>query len=165
MSSMDRLAKQILKEVSLDNIVPRADSPSGPTAHWTQPVLLERAAYLRQLARYGNGEVSETLRESPSHAAMLVVRNRSGEAELHARHAHLFCVLSGCATLATGGRLAGAQQIAKGITRADALEGGEHLELRAGDVIHVPAGVPYRLLISGEKAISCLVVRIQEAEE
>ena len=34
-------------------------------------------------------------------------------------------------------------------------------ELRAGDVAHVPAGVPHQMLVSGEQTISCLVVKIQ----
>jgi uncharacterized RmlC-like cupin family protein len=42
------------------------------------------------------------------------------------------------------------------------VEGGARQELRAGDVAHVPAGVPHQMLVSGEQTISCLVVKIQE---
>ena len=159
---MDRIARQILNEVALDRIAPRPDPPQSPATHWTQPVLLERAAYLRKLAQYGSGQASETLREYPGHAAILIVRNRSGEAEMHSHHAHVYCVLAGAATLVTGGSLAGAQQTAAGATRADAIEGGERQNLRAGDVVHIPAGVPHQLLVSGEKTVSCLVLKIQE---
>ena len=51
---MDDLAKLILKDVSLDQIAPREQKHS-PVDHWSPPILLERAAYLKKMARYGNG--------------------------------------------------------------------------------------------------------------
>ena len=35
-------------------------------------------------------------------------------------------------------------------------------ELRAGDVAHVPAGVPHQMLVAGEKTITSLVVKVRE---
>jgi uncharacterized RmlC-like cupin family protein len=45
------------------------------------------------------------------------------------------------------------------------VEDGVRQELRAGDVAHVPAGVPHQMLLAGEKTISCLVVKIRENSE
>jgi len=159
---MDNLAKEILKDVALEEIAPRTRKRS-PVDHWSPAVLLERAAYLKKMARYGDGSASETLREYPRHFAMLSFRSRDGEAEVHQNFAHLFFVLAGAATLATGGTVTRARTVGPGETRGDAIEGGARQELKAGDVAHVPAGIPHQMLVAGEKTVTCLVMKIQEA--
>ncbi len=99
---MDRLAKEILKDVALEEIAPRAPK-QNPVDHWSPAILLERAAYLKKLARFGDGSASETLREYPQHLAMLSFRSRDGDAEVHQNFADLFLVLAGTAALVTGG--------------------------------------------------------------
>jgi mannose-6-phosphate isomerase-like protein (cupin superfamily) len=160
--AMDELARQILKDVALEEIAPKAQKRS-PVDHWSSPVLLERAAYLKKLAQYGDGSASETLREYPGHQAMLILRSRDGEAELHDGSAFLFCVLAGAATLVTGGTVTPARRVGPGEIRGDSLEGGARQQLRAGDVAHVPAGTAHQILVAAEKPIACFVVKIQEA--
>lgn len=159
------LSKEILKDVALEEIAPKAAhaNPANPVDHWSPHILLERAAYLRKLAKLGDGSASETLREYPQHLAMLSFRSRNGEAEVHAEFADQFYVLAGAATLVTGGRVAGARTVGPGETRGDAIEGGSRQELRAGDVAHVPAGVPHQMLVSSEKTFTCFVLKIQQA--
>jgi len=161
---MDNLAKEILKDVALEDIAPRAAtrSPASSLDHWSPPILLERAAYLRKMARHGDGSASETLREYPQHRAMLLFRSRDGEAEIHQNFADLFYVLAGNATLVTGGSVTGARTVGPGEARGDSIEGGARQELRAGDVAHVPAGLPHQMRVAGEKSITCLVLKIQE---
>lgn len=130
--------------------------------HWTHAILLERAAYLRKLARAGDGQASETLKEFPQHATMLSFRARDGVAELHEDFADLFVVLDGRATLVTGGTVMGAETIGPGEIRGASIEGGVRKELRAGDVAHVPAGVPHQMLVSGDKTFTAFVVKIEQ---
>lgn len=119
--------------------------------HWPLPVLLERAAYLRKLAKLGDGSASETFKEYPEHSATLIVRCRSGVAELHETTSVLFIVLEGRATLLTGGTL-----------RGDSIEGGTGHDLRAGNVMHVAAGLPHQMLVAGENSVACLAVKIEQ---
>src|SRR5580704_1454511 len=137
---MDKLEREILKDIALDEIAPKARAPKSPVDHWSPPVLLERAAYLRKLAKHGDGSASETLKEYPQHFAMLSFRSRSGEVKVHERFADLFVVLAGAATLVTGGAVTGARIVAAGETRGDSIAGGTLQNLRPGDVAHVPAG-------------------------
>src|SRR5208283_4376854 len=137
---MERIAKEILKDINLDEVAPKPRGPKNPVDHWTPPLLLERAAYLRKLAKHGDGSASETLKEYPQHFAMLSFRARSGEVEVHERFADLFVVLAGAATLVTGGRVCGARNVGTGETSGDSIEGGTRRELRAGEIVHVPAG-------------------------
>jgi mannose-6-phosphate isomerase-like protein (cupin superfamily) len=159
---MDLLAKEILKDVNLDEISAKASKPKNPVDHWSPPVLLERAAYLRKLAKHGDGSASETLKEYPQHCAMLSFRSRNGEAEVHEKFADLFCVLAGKATLVTGGVVNGARTIAAGETRGVSIEGGTRQTLRAGDFAHVPAGTPHQMLVKAEDTFTSLVLKVQE---
>jgi mannose-6-phosphate isomerase-like protein (cupin superfamily) len=168
---MDIFAKDILKELlpaetddSLLGATARSGrrKPEGQLDHWSAPVLLERAAYLRKLAKQGDGSASETLREFPNHCAMLLFRSRDGVAEVHENFADLFYVLEGHATLVTGGVVADAQSAGPGETRGSAVEGGARQQLCAGDVAHVPAGLPHQMLVAGGQAITCLVMKIQQ---
>jgi mannose-6-phosphate isomerase-like protein (cupin superfamily) len=93
---------------------------------------------------------------------MLSFRARDGEAELHENFADLFFVLDGRATLLTGGMVKGAETSGPGEIRGKSIEGGVRQELRAGDVAHVPAGVPHQMLVSGDKTFTAFVVKIEQ---
>jgi mannose-6-phosphate isomerase-like protein (cupin superfamily) len=154
------------KEVPVPSRSKRGRRDEPPEAdHWTHAVLLERAAYLRKLARYSEGSASETLKEYPQHCTMLSFRGRSGIAELHENFADIFIVLEGRATLVTGGSVVGGHSVGPGETRGDSLEGGSRMELRPGDIAHVPAGVPHQMLVPGDKAFTAFVVKVRENPE
>ena len=169
---MDPLSKQILKELLPieKEIAPppskhKAVKDDPPHAdHWSHPVLLERGAYLRKLAKVGDGQASETLQQYPQHATMLSFRARDGVAELHENFADLFCVLDGCATLVTGGTVVSPQQVGSGEIRGASIEGGTRQELRAGDIAHVPAGVPHQMLVPGDNTFTSFVVKIEQKD-
>jgi mannose-6-phosphate isomerase-like protein (cupin superfamily) len=156
-------SKEILKDVALEEVVPKKGN-RGPVDHWAQHILLERAGYLRKMAKVSNGSASESLREYPRHAAMLSFRGRSGEVEVHEKFADVFFVLAGAATLVTGGTVKGARNVGPGETRGDAIEGGARQQLMPGDVAHVPAGTPHQMVLAGDKTVTCLVLKIQEVE-
>lgn len=158
---MDDLAKVILKDVALDEIAPRVTQRS-PVDHWSAPVLLERAAYLKKMARYGNGSAEETLREYPQHTAMLSFRSRDSDAEMVDEYAIFLCVLAGTATLVTGGTLTRARVVDPGISQGDSIEGGKCQQLKAGDIVHIPAGMAHQILVAGEKTVTCFTMRIRE---
>lgn len=158
---MDELAKEILKDFALDEIAPRTQKRS-PVDHWTAAILLERAAYLKKMAWYGDGSACETLREYPQHHVMLSFRSRDGEAEMHQNFAFLFHVLAGTGTLLMSGTLTRARTVGPGEMRGDSIEGGVRQELKAGDIVHVPAGQPHQVLVVGEKTVTCFVMKIQE---
>jgi mannose-6-phosphate isomerase-like protein (cupin superfamily) len=148
--------------VNLDEVAPRPKRPGNPVDHWSPSVLLERAAYLRKMAKHSDGSASETLKEYPQHFVMLSFRSRSGEVEVHERFADLFCVLAGSATLVTGGVVQGKRVVGPGETRGTSIEGGTEQRLRSGDVAHVPAGTPHQMLLKGDETITSLVTKVQE---
>lgn len=156
-------AKQILKDAAPDEAAPSQEH-RGPVDHWAPHILLERAAYLRKMAKAGNGSASENLREYPRHKAALTFRSRSGEVEVHEKFADLFYVLAGSTTLVTGGNVTGARIVGPGETRGEAIEGGTRQELKPGDLAHVPAGTPHQMLLAGDQTVTYFILKIQQAE-
>jgi mannose-6-phosphate isomerase-like protein (cupin superfamily) len=162
---IDDFAKRILRDVNLEEISPRqkrsADEDGQAADHWSPAVLLERAAYLRKLARYGNGSASEVIKEYPHYSVALSFIGRSGDAEVHHAYSCMFQILAGAATLVTGGNVVRSRSAGTGEIVGSSIEGGTTQELRQGEVAHVPAGVAHQFLIAGEKSITCLVVKIR----
>jgi mannose-6-phosphate isomerase-like protein (cupin superfamily) len=167
---MDELSRGILRELFSQEkeVVPppaKADRPANPMDHWSLAVLRERGEYLGKLAKHGDGSAGETLKEFPGHAAMLSFRSRDGQVEVHENFADLFYVLEGRATLLTGGTVTGANTVAPGEMRGDAIEGGSRQELRPGDLAHVPAGLPHQMLVASDRTVTCFVLKIAKVEE
>jgi quercetin dioxygenase-like cupin family protein len=164
---MDLFSRQMLKELlpaheAFEPPTPKQDRDPNSVDHWALAVLLERAAYLRRLAALSDGYVSETVKEYAEHSTMLLVRRRSGDAEVHEGFANLFFVLEGRATLVTGGTVHKARTTSAGEMRGESIEDGARQALRAGDVVHVAAGLAHQMLIEGENSITCLVVKIKQ---
>jgi mannose-6-phosphate isomerase-like protein (cupin superfamily) len=159
---MNQMPENLFDYALSEEAALRPERPRELFDHWQPHILVERAAYLRKLARAGEGSASETLREYPQHAVMLSVRSRSGEAEVHEKFADLFYVLSGEATLVTGGTVVKARTEAPGETRGERIEGGVRRLLRPGEVAHVPAGLAHQTILAGDKTLTCFVVKIQE---
>jgi mannose-6-phosphate isomerase-like protein (cupin superfamily) len=89
----------------------------------------------RDLVRYGN------------HYTMLAMREATGSSELHEHEADIFVIENGKATIVTGGKLINPQTQKPGEIRGTSISGGERHALEAGDIIHIPAGVPHQLLV------------------
>jgi mannose-6-phosphate isomerase-like protein (cupin superfamily) len=169
---MDRMQQsEILgKLFSTENRTPECTkSPDTVSSrswnHWSSPVLLERIAYLKKLARFGEGTASEELKAFPGHSAMLSVLLRSGSVEISEGFAQLFIVLEGQATIVFGGKTEESSSAgAEPVTNAKTFSGAKQ-NLRAGDVVHIAAGTPYQLLLAGDRTLGCLAIRIRESEE
>jgi glc operon protein GlcG len=71
-------------------------------------------------------------------------REGPGEVECHAHTVDVMHVVEGSATVLTGGEMVGVRRAGDGELRADSVTGGHPLELAAGDVLAVPAGVPHQ---------------------
>ncbi|HKF47060.1 MAG TPA: hypothetical protein VKB38_06850 [Terracidiphilus sp.] len=160
----DILAKLMAAEADFYAPSKRDETPSSRACdHWARPVLLERAAYLRKLARFSEASAVDTLCESDSNRIQLSVLLRSGPPVLCEDSAVILVVVEGRATLATGGTLLGAKRAARGEVTGKAIEGGSSRELRSGDVAHVAAGTPHQILLAGEAGVTCLVLKINES--
>jgi mannose-6-phosphate isomerase-like protein (cupin superfamily) len=162
----DRILKQLMaaEDPANERLTPAPSKHAEAVDHTTRPVLMERAAYLKKMARAGEGSASEILKEYPRHNIQLSVRLRSSVAELHEHFADLFFVLDGRATLVTGGTIVKPQTTGPGEVRGTMVEGGARQELRAGDVAHIAAGTPHQILVIGETTFTAMVIKVQEKD-
>lgn len=132
--------------------------------HWTPAQLLERAQHLRQQAAQGDGSASETLEKYPHHYVMLAFRSRSGGGELHENYADIFYILDGGATVVTGCTLVDRHQSGSGEVRGSSVDGGAHQDVKAGDVVHIPAGMTHQMVLPEGGTVTYFVVKVQEKE-
>jgi mannose-6-phosphate isomerase-like protein (cupin superfamily) len=129
-------------------------------AVWPPAQLLEQAQHLRALAAKGDGSASETVDTYPHHYTMLAFRSHSGGGELHENFTDMFVILEGNGALITGGEVADAKTTAPGEVRGSAVKGGSRQEFKAGDVVHIPAGVPHQMIVPAGGTVTYFVVKI-----
>jgi mannose-6-phosphate isomerase-like protein (cupin superfamily) len=130
-------------------------------SHWSNAELMERAKHLQpQAAEKGNA--SEILEKYPHHFTMLAFRNRTGGGELHQNYADVFFILDGHCTLVTGGEVVDPKSTAPGETLGTSVKGGSRQELKAGDVVHIPAGMPHQMILADGDTVTYFVVKAEE---
>ena len=88
---------------------------------------------------FGVGALSETAH----HRVMTARRTEPGEVELHEHENDVFYILAGEATFITGGTMLGKRQTEPGQWRGVDIQGGDVYQLKQGDVILIPAGIPH----------------------
>jgi uncharacterized protein GlcG (DUF336 family)/quercetin dioxygenase-like cupin family protein len=73
-------------------------------------------------------------------------RDAPGEVEYHEHAVDVMHVLEGAATVVLGGEMRDVREVGPGELRAAAVDGGERRELRPGDVLAIPNGVPHQFV-------------------
>ena len=130
--------------------------------HWSKAELLERAKHLREEAAKGDGSASETLEKYPHHYTMLAFRQKSGGGELHQNFADTFVILDGHATVVTGGSVVDQKTVSPGEIRGKSVEGGTPQDVKAGDVVHIPAGMPHQTRVADGDTVTYFVIKTEE---
>jgi len=140
-----------------------AQAQTMQSDHWSKAQLLERAKHLHEQAAKGDGSASETLEKYPHHYTMLAFRQKSGGGELHQNFADMFVILDGHATVVTGGSVVDQKTVSEGEIRGKSVEGGTRQEVRAGDVVHIPAGMPHQTLVTDGDTVTYFVVKAEQS--
>jgi glc operon protein GlcG len=70
-------------------------------------------------------------------------RDGPGEAEVHSIDTDIFYVLTGAATVVTGGELIAPRSVSATEVRATGITGGAEMRIASGDVLTIPRGVPH----------------------
>ena len=77
------------------------------------------------------------------HVASVLRRVKPGQVEVHTRETDTFYIVDGTATFVTGGTVAGQKEVrANQLTGTD-IQGGQTHQLKKGDFISIPAGIPH----------------------
>jgi mannose-6-phosphate isomerase-like protein (cupin superfamily) len=102
----------------------------------------------------------ETLADYKSHRFRMPYRDADGNPEQHDAIINIVFVQSGEGTLAVGGTMVGRRTTGAGESVGTRLDGGERYALGAGDIVHIPAGIPHRFLVPGGKHFTDVLLKI-----
>lgn len=112
----------------------------------------------------GKSGANVQLVNKPSHNTIMIHRTGSGAAEIHEKLGDILIVRSGEGAVLVGGKSINPRPAAPGETRGERVEGGVRYELKTGDVIYIPVGVPHQILVEKGKELNALVVKMEEGK-
>lgn len=135
----------------------RAQAQVYPRQH-----VLEIAHGLESRLRSGTNLPDSTgmLEERLNASTRVAARIRSGQAEFHQNAEDVFFVLSGEATLLSGGTIANPHHTKQEEIRGDSVQGGTSTVMHPGDVVHVPAATPHQVVLQTGTSFLYLVVKV-----
>ena len=138
-----------------------ADVDTGASTFnlWTQAAIQQREAVLMKTIAPDHSS-RETLADYGDHRFRLLYRDASGFPEQHDRIVDVVMVHSGEGSLMLGGTMSGKKgSAATGEYLGTSLTGGELHPLAAGDILHIPAGIPHSFLVPAGKHITYVLLK------
>jgi mannose-6-phosphate isomerase-like protein (cupin superfamily) len=136
---------------------------TNPTIH-TEADLQQREAKLLETAKSSpTGLAIGRLEDYGNDYTLLVVRVRTGEAERHQLFADQMVIKAGTITLVTDGTMQGEHSNngpgRPGETLGSGIDGGREIVLHAGDIVHIPAGIPHWIKLTPGTTTTYLVFK------
>jgi mannose-6-phosphate isomerase-like protein (cupin superfamily) len=87
-------------------------------------------------------------------------REGDGSAEMHETQVDIWIVDSGEATLVLGGKIMEPKTVKPHEIRGKSIADGTTSQLTAGDIVHIPAGIPHQLKIAAGKNFTYTVIKV-----
>lgn len=135
-----------------------ADEPSF--AMWKSSQMKNWAKELAPKVK--DGLYAETMSNMGNYSFMRILRVATGQAELHENMADIILVVSGDATLVSGGTVVDAKTTAPHETRGSGISGGTEHKLAPGDVLTVPPKMPHQVKLAPGKQVTYLTVKVAQ---
>jgi hypothetical protein len=128
-------------------------------ALWTPSAIDQReAALMKNVAPDHSSR--ETLADYGDHRFRLLYRDADGLPEEHDKIVDVVMVHNGAGALMLGGTMSGRKGNATtGEYLGTALTGGEVHPLAAGDIVHIPAGIPHSFLVPTGEHITYVLLK------
>ena len=98
--------------------------------------------------------------DSGNHILSISHREKDGRAELHETKADVMIVQSGEAILVYGGEVIDPKPTAPNEIQGSGIKGGTKITVKAGDVIHIPTGIPHQFFLAPGKQITYMLVKV-----
>ena len=132
-----------------------------PTVHTTADLAQREAKLLAAAKANPTGLASEVIDDYGNDRSMLIVRVHTGAPERHQLWADEMVITTGTVTLVTGGTMQGEHPngTSPGETLGTDLQGGKEVVLHVGDIAHVTAGVPHRVILAPGTTATYLIFK------
>jgi hypothetical protein len=128
-------------------------------ALWSPSAIDQREAALTKHVAADHSS-RETLANYGDHRFRLLYRDAEGLPEEHDKIVDVVFVHSGEGALMLGGTMSGKKGNAStGEYLGSALTGGEVHPLAAGDIVHIPAGIPHSFIVPAGKHITYVLLK------
>jgi len=106
--------------------------------------------------------VWETIGNYDGHSLYLVLRGKTGSAEIHETESDVQIGVRGSAISVIGGRLVDSKSLPRRQQRGKSIDGGTRTETAPGDLIHIPPGVAHQLVIRAGEPYMYLLFKLDE---
>ncbi|MBA2590244.1 MAG: hypothetical protein H0U98_16650 [Alphaproteobacteria bacterium] len=107
----------------------------------------------------GNFYSQDLLLNHKNAQANITLRDKSGQAEVHAAWEDHIFILDGECILMLGGTVENPKSTGPGETRGDNAKGGKAFMVHAGDYIYVPVNTPHQMILAAGKSVKYAVVK------
>jgi len=139
----------------------RQGSSSSATHVWKASEIEAKGRALSKKLDAGK-VASETIATVGNRSFMVAHREGSGQAEVHEKQADVMFISSGQVTMVYGGTVVDGKTTAAGEIRGTGISGGTEVALGAGDVLHIPAGVPHQMKLAAGAQVTYFVTKVVE---
>ena len=109
-----------------------------------------------------NHIVSEPQAALRNYSFSAVLRNATGEAEVHETKADVFVIESGSATLIVGGHVEHPRTTQPHEIRGSGIAGGVEKPVAAGDVLTIPANTPHQMVVAPGAEVTYLAMKVDQ---
>ena len=132
-------------------------------AMWTPAAIQQREDVLKKSVAPDHSS-RETLADYGDHRLRLLYRDADGFPELHDKIADVVMVHSGEGELMLGGTMSGKKGNPEtGEYLGTSLTGGQLYPIKAGDILHIPAGIPHSFHVAAGKHITYVLLKFPAA--
>jgi hypothetical protein len=112
-----------------------------------------------QVAHPVQGIAGNQFLHGPGSNVYILRRDKTGETEIHMAFNDIYVVKSGHAKITVGGQVAGNRETVPTEWLGGEISGGTDYSLAQGDVLFIPAGVPHKVWVSPNAAITYVLVK------
>jgi len=157
------MLRRIVLSVALCTLPSLLAQNTETTVHTVADLAQHEAKVTEAAKASPKGFGVETLADYGNDYTLLVVRLHTGDAERHQFFADQIVILKGSITLVTGGVMQKEQTNPSpnrpGETVGSEVTGGKEIVLHAGDIAHIPAGVPHWVKVAPGTSTTYLVFK------
>lgn len=136
---------------------------TDPVVHTAADLQQQEAKLIETAKASPTGLAIGRLEDYGNDYTLLVVRIHTGDAERHQFFADQIVITKGTITLITGGTMQNEHPNntagRPGETLGSGIDGGKEVILNAGDIVHIPAGIPHWVKLAPDTTATYLVFK------
>jgi mannose-6-phosphate isomerase-like protein (cupin superfamily) len=141
---------------------PAASTPPPPVSNAVQILSTTELAALADSLPAG-ASTSHSITRWEGLSDMISRRDTSGIHERHEAFTDIFVVQRGRARLLYGGTAEGERSSSPGEWRGGTIRGGTEAEIKPGDIVVIPAGIPHQLLLPPGESFYYFVFKVAKS--